>query len=110
MCFTCAAWSSAQEEPPTPKKPVTKAAGNAKAKDKENMRKRRIKAEIEARARAVDINRASKEELKKLRGITDAHADAIIAKRPYKTKADLVVKNAIPGWLYQSLRKQVAAK
>ena len=39
--------------------------------------------------------------------MTGAYADAIIAKRPFKTKADLVVKNAIPMDLYQTLRKQV---
>ncbi len=63
-----------------------------------------------ALAKALDINHASKAELKKVRGITDAYAEAIMAKRPYKSKADLVVKNAIPMGLYQTIRKQVAVK
>ncbi|MDR3683689.1 MAG: helix-hairpin-helix domain-containing protein [Geothrix sp.] len=70
----------------------------------------RAKADAEARARALDINHASKAQLKKLPGITDAYADAIIAKRPYKTKADLVVLKAIPMDLYQTLHKLVAVR
>ena len=85
----------------------TKAAQDAKTKTWEKKAKARAKAKAEARARATDVNHASKAELKKLPGITDAFADAIVAKRPYKVKADLVVKQAIPMDLYQTIRKQV---
>jgi competence protein ComEA len=106
----CAPWLAAQEDTATPKKPQPKAVLDAKAKAREKKAKERAKAEAEAKAKAVDINRATKEELKKLPGITDAYADAIIAKRPYKSKAELVTKNAIPLGPYQIIRKQVAAK
>ena len=85
----------------------TKAYQDAKVKASEKKALARAKADAEARARAINVNQATKDELKKLPGITDAFAAAIIAKRPYKTKADLVVKNAIPMDLYQTLRKQV---
>jgi DNA uptake protein ComE-like DNA-binding protein len=85
----------------------TKAYQDAKVKASEKKAQARNKAAAEARARAVDVNHATKEELQKLPGITEALAAAIIAKRPYRTKADLVVKNAIPMDLYQTLRKQV---
>jgi colicin import membrane protein len=84
-----------------------KAAQDAKVKASEKKAKARAKTDAEAYARAVDVNHATKEELKKLPGITDALAAAIIVKRPYKVKADLVVKNAIPKDLYLSLKKQV---
>ena len=42
--------------------------------------------------------------------VADAEAAAIAAKHPYKTKADLVEKAAIPLNLYRALRHQVAAK
>ena len=106
--FGCATWSPAQEEGvAAKKKPVPKVLSEAQIKAQEKKREAKAKAEAETKARALDINHASKAELKRLPGLTDAYADAIIAKRPYKTKADLVVKNAIPMDLYQTLRKQV---
>lgn len=117
------AWSLAQEETPKPKpsskaaaqdtgakaapSAKAKAAQDAKTKAWETKARARAKASAEARARAIDVNHASKADLKKLPGVTDALADAIIAKRPYKVKADLVVKQALPMDLYQTLRKQV---
>ena len=113
LALTCAVWSPAQEAgAPAPKKPTSKALQEAKAKaiSREKKAKAKAKADAEAKAKAVDINHASKDELLKLPGITDAYAAAIIAKRPYHSKADLVTKNVIPMGLFQSLRKQVAAK
>lgn len=110
LALACAVWSPAQEEAPAPRKPTPKALQDAKAKAREKRAKAKAKAEAEAKANAVDINRASLEELKKLPGINDAYAAAIVAKRPYHSKAELVTKNAIPMGTYQMLRKQVAAK
>jgi DNA uptake protein ComE-like DNA-binding protein len=108
--ITCATWSPAQEEVHPPRKPVSKADQEARTKAIEKKRLAKAKADAEARAKAVDINRASKDQLKKLPGISDAYADAIIAKRPYHSKAELVTKNALPLGIYQTIRKQVAAK
>ncbi len=111
LASACAAWSPAQEDSPKPKTAPAKTTQDGKAKAAwEKRAKERAKADAEAKAKAVDINHATKDELRKLPGITDAYAAAIIAKRPYKVKADLVVKNVIPFALYQSLRKKVAAK
>ena len=111
LVLTCTAWSQAQEdEAPAKKKPVPKALQEAKAKAREKKMQAKTKADAEAKAKAVDINHASLEELKKLPGMTDAYAAAIIAKRPYRSKAELVTKNAIPNGTFQSIRKQVAAK
>lgn len=60
--------------------------------------------------RQVDINKASKEELQKLPGITPELAAKIIAGRPYVTKSHLVEKNALPLGVYQAIRKQVFVK
>ncbi len=85
----------------------SQAAQDAKTKAWEQKAKARAKAAAAAKARAIDVNHASKAELKKLPGMTDAYVDAIIAKRPYKVKEDLVVKQALPNDYYQTLRKQV---
>lgn len=58
----------------------------------------------------IDINSASKAELKKLSGIGDAEADRIIAGRPYSSKADLATRKIIPTGIYIQIRKQVMAK
>jgi len=57
----------------------------------------------------VDINSASRAELKTLPGIGDAEADKIVAGRPYFSKADLATKNVIPTGVYLSLKNRVIA-
>lgn len=63
-----------------------------------------------ANIKLVDINSASKAELKKLPGIGDADADKIIAGRPYLTKAHLVTRKIIPAGVYESIKKRIIAK
>lgn len=58
---------------------------------------------------AVDINSASKAELKTLPGIDDALAGKIIAGRPYPSKAFLVTRNIIGEGHYVQLRRQIIA-
>ena len=107
MGLACTAWSQAQEaDASAKKKSASKNPSDVQIKALAKQRTTKAAAEV----KAVDINHASKAELKKLPGMTDAYADAIITKRPYKTKAELVIKNAIPMALFQTLRKQVAIK
>ena len=106
----CATWSPAQEEDVPAKKPAPRPPSASKIKAQEQKNAAKAKAAAEARARAVDINHASRDVLKKVPGMTDALANSIIANRPYKSKAELVTKNAIPLDYYQTIRKLVAAK
>lgn len=85
-------------------------ARSAKTKAAAKKAKARAKEDAEALAKAVDINSASKEQLKTLPGITDAYADKIIAGRPYLSKAFLVTKNVLPQDLYLALRKRIVAR
>jgi DNA uptake protein ComE-like DNA-binding protein len=61
-------------------------------------------------AGAIDINRASKDELKTLPGIGDAYAAAIIRNRPYKNKAQLRSRNVIPDATYNKIKDKIIAK
>ncbi len=58
----------------------------------------------------VDINSASREQLKTLPGIGDAEASKIIAGRPYLSKADLATNKILPTGVYLSIRKFIIAK
>lgn len=57
----------------------------------------------------VDINSASRAELKALPGIGDAEADRIIAARPYLSKAKLHVDKVLPEQTYNALKGRIVA-
>lgn len=57
----------------------------------------------------IDINSASRDELKTLPGIGDAEADRIIANRPYLTKAKLAVDKVLPMATYWGLKGRIVA-
>lgn len=69
-----------------------------------------VKKAPAANVKLVDINSATKAELMKLQGISDADADKIIAGRPYLTKAHLVTHNIISASVYHSLKTKIIAK
>lgn len=58
----------------------------------------------------VDINSASKAELKKLPGLSAADAERVIAGRPYLSKANLVTHNVISESQYQGIKSMIMAK
>jgi DNA uptake protein ComE-like DNA-binding protein len=58
----------------------------------------------------LDINSASADDLKALKGIGDAYSAAIIKNRPYKGKDDLVQKKVIPEKTYAAIKDQIIAK
>jgi competence protein ComEA len=59
---------------------------------------------------SIDINSASRAQLKTLPGIGDVEADRIISGRPYLSKAELATRDAIPTGVYLSLKDRVIAK
>jgi competence protein ComEA len=64
----------------------------------------------QAKSAQVDINRATAEELKRLKGVGDARAEAIIKGRPYKRKDELVQRNIIPQSVYDQIKDQIVAR
>ncbi len=63
-----------------------------------------------AKAEPLDINSATKEELRTLPGITDKMAQKIIAYRPYAKKRDLVSNEIIPEIIYVMIKDRIAAE
>ncbi|MBL0211628.1 MAG: helix-hairpin-helix domain-containing protein [Holophagaceae bacterium] len=105
---------AAQAKPTAPGK--TSAAGKSAVDPliaaQSKARSKALKAEKAKTPKVapVDINHASKDELKTVPGITDAYADKIIAGRPYKSKAHLVTHDIITAGLYDSIKKRIYAR
>jgi DNA uptake protein ComE-like DNA-binding protein len=57
----------------------------------------------------IDINSASRAQLKTLPWIGDTEAERIVAGRPYLSKAGLVTNNIIPAGVYQAIRHRIIA-
>jgi DNA uptake protein ComE-like DNA-binding protein len=58
----------------------------------------------------VDINSATKEDLMKLQGITDARAERIIAARPYNEATELVTRKVLTKAEYDQIATHVTVK
>ncbi len=67
-------------------------------------------AENPAATQLIDINTASEQELRALKGIGDARAANIIKNRPYKGKDELVQKKIIPSAVYAGIKDKIIAK
>jgi competence protein ComEA len=63
-----------------------------------------------AQAKLVDLNHASKGELKSLPGISDAMAAKIIAGRPYNSKAAIVTNGIVPEGIYVAIKNRIEVR
>jgi competence protein ComEA len=81
---TTTAWAQPPKDPP---KPQPKAPATKKE--------------------PLDINSASADELKAVKGIGEADAKKIIENRPYRTKDELVEKKVLSKATYDKIKNQI---
>jgi competence protein ComEA len=62
------------------------------------------------RNKSLDLNTASREQLRSLPGMTDAEADRVIAGRPYDDPSDLLTRHLMSKAEYDKIAAQVTAK
>lgn len=58
----------------------------------------------------VDINNASRDELKTLPGVGDAEAERIVKGRPYLSKVNVFTNNVLPESAYATLKDRIVVK
>jgi competence protein ComEA len=63
-----------------------------------------------AKKEVLDINSASADELKALKGIGKADVKKIVENRPYKTKDELATKKVVSMATYNKIKDQIVAK
>jgi competence protein ComEA len=63
-----------------------------------------------SRVNPLDLNHATKAQLRDLPGITDVRADRVIAGRPYGNSQELASRHILPPQVYDRIKDRVTAK
>jgi|SRR6185295_4616557 competence protein ComEA len=62
------------------------------------------------RPERLDINTASMDQMKAIRGLNEAQAKKIVEGRPYKRRSELLSKKIVPQETYDKIKDQIATR
>jgi competence protein ComEA len=99
VLFFTSAGIAADKKAPAKSAPAAKEA-TAKPAEKK----------AEAKTDIIDINTATKDQLKALEGIGDATSQKIIDGRPYAKKDQLKSRKIVPDAAYEKIKDRIIAK
>jgi competence protein ComEA len=99
MIFVSSVGIAADKKAATSPAPAAKEAAAKPAEKK-----------AEAKTELIDINTATKDQLKALEGIGDAYSQKIIDGRPYAKKDQLTSKKIVPDATYNKIKDKIIAK
>jgi len=106
-----AAKSGAASASGTDKAAAAQQSSEKAPSPEELMATRKARAEAHKAAmrneKKVDVNNASRAEIQKVLGISEADADKIIAVRPLGARTDLVTKAGLPEGVYLAVRSKI---
>jgi len=98
--------SAAKEDVETSVDNVKTGAKNVKTKAEDSKRK----TKKVFTGQTIDINNATKTELKSIPGIGEAYSTKIIAGRPYTDISDLKTRKVIPAAVYEKIKPAIVVQ
>lgn len=104
------ATEKAEEKKESPAEEKKETPAQEKAEEKSEGKTHHVAHKAGATMPMVDINSATKEELMKIHGLTDAIADKIVAGRPFASRSELLSKKILTPAEYAKIRARVMAK
>lgn len=107
LTFAIAGWTACTHQSPDQLREKTAEATSTVKRDTKAVAEGVKEGLTRDSKKSVDLNKASKDDLSTLPGITTAKADRIIAERPYATAHQLVTRHVLSEDEYAQVQDRV---
>jgi len=107
LTFAIAGWTACAHQTPDQLREKTAEATSTLKRDTKAVAEGVKEGLTSDHKKSVDLNKASKDELSTLPGVTNARADRIIAERPYASAHQLVTRHVLSEDEYAQIQDRV---